>query len=185
MDKIELSRASAEYLRPAKNLGDAVMFVTMANDNKHFIIEIYDEYTDKNGVTHSTSPYSTEACWFIQRRFKHGAKDATKQGIFHPRYRVPITDYSVFLIANAWTNRKIIDDLAKPHFNKVFLREFIAEQNAIRIAKWRENHDNVPSNDWFKKHDDYLLSKGITLNSYQKLFSKHGHELEFINEVCN
>lgn len=184
-----LKTPSEEYLEPASNLGEATLHITVTTNGKHFIAEVYDEvvtttyqrnedgsFVREEGklkeitLKECRPPRSMEAQNFIHNRFKHGCRSITRKGIFHPIFEIPITDYSVALIQKTWTGKKIISEAAKPFFNKIFLREFRAEQNARRTAEYKCN-SIVPTSQWFDEHDAKLLENGITLNPYQKTAS--------------
>lgn len=159
--------ASEHYLLPATNLGDAILHITATKDCSHFIAEVYEK---SNTSADLIPPHSHEAFSFIEKRFKHGCRKLSRKGILHPIYEIPITDYSIQLIKKAWTNPKIISEMAQPLFNSIFLREFKAEQNAKRTAQWRAD-GTIPTAPWFDNHDQLLLALGITLNPYQKVAS--------------
>lgn len=168
--------ASQRYLEPERNLGNAILSVSVNAKQDHFIVEIFEEEERETIVPgtntvikqlHKITPRSHGACTFVSRRFKHGYRQVSRQGCYHPIYQVPITDYSLALINKAWTNPKRISEVAKPIMNRVFLREFMAESNAKRTAQYK-NNAVVPTNDWFDAHDAKLASMGIKLNPYQK-----------------
>lgn len=145
-NELEYSLASQQYLRPVKKIGDAKLRLTTDKNAEHFIVEIFESriehlpYIDTTDgkeklrtVEHCTPPKELEALYF-KDRFKHGCTNITRQNVYHPIFQVPITDYSVELIRRAWTGPKTISEMAQPHFHKIFLREFQAEQNAKRTA---------------------------------------------------
>lgn len=146
----DLTLASRQYLRPTTNVGDATLRLTTTKDAEHFILEIFDTktrfepYTDPaDGTTKQRQiddcipPYAIEADRFVENRFKHGHRKISRNGCFHPIYEVPMTDYTVALITYAWKGKKTISEMAKPIFNRIFLREFHAEQNLKRTAKFK------------------------------------------------
>lgn len=161
------SLASSRYLAPAKNLGSAILHITCTKDASAFIAEVYDKQPTGDEVS---PPSSSQAYMFIESRFKHGHRRLSRKGILHPIYEIPITDYSIALINRAWTNPKIISEVAKPFFRSIFLREFLADQNAKRTANYKSN-GTVPTSAWFDQHDSWLKSHDILLNAYQKVAS--------------
>ncbi len=187
-NKLEVCLASAQYLRPLENTEDATLEITVTKNGEHFIAEVYDEYEQeeyekdaygnlkkdamgnckKIMVKKIRPPWSREAANFVPNRFKHGYKTISRQGIMHPIFQIPITDYSISLIQKAWTGKKKISDMAKPFIQKIFIRELKAEQNALRTARWRKD-GTIPTSPWFDTHDEFLKSKGIQLNAYQKV----------------
>lgn len=144
--ELQYSLASQQYLRPVRNIGNAKLRLTTDKNAEHFIVEIFESRIERvpyidpvdgkekmREVEHATSPHEIEALYFCDR-FKHGCRKITRQNVMHPIFEVPITDYSVELIRQAWTGPKQISEMAKPAFQKIFLREFQAEQNAKRTA---------------------------------------------------
>lgn len=178
----KLSLASEQYLKPATNLGDAILHLTVSKTEKsepHFVVEIYDEveeqYFDVQLNKQQTRkvcapPRSRQAATFVTDRFLHGHKQISRKGALHPIYQIPITDYSISLLNKAWPNKKIISEVAKPFMQRIFLREFKAQLNANRTANWK-NSGAVPTDKWFDEHDKYLALKDIVLNAYQKVAS--------------
>lgn len=172
-----MTTPSEQYLLPTEDTGDAILSVTIPNTShpgerpRCLIVEVFDEKPVKqaNGeeilVPHA--PYSHEANRFVERRFKHGARVICRKGIYHPIYEVPLSDFSIHLIQKAWTGKKRISEPAKPYFNAIFLREFYADLNAARTAKYKENAE-VPTSPWFDEQDRILLERGICLNPYQR-----------------
>lgn len=160
---------SEKYLEPEdpERLGDAVLHLYVTESGKEFVIEIYDEVIREDGAIQPQSPASIRAAQFVNRRFKHGFRTINRKNTYHPVYQVPITDYTVALIQNAWTGKKKISDMARPYFRNIFLREHGAEMNAKRTAEFKFN-SVVPSDPWFLKHDAMLAERGITLSPYQK-----------------
>lgn len=188
------SLASQQYLAPASDLGDAILHITCTKDGSHFIAEVYDKMESRIITDKSTGaqqvvddvgpPASYYASTFIESRFKHGRRTLNRKGVYHPIYEVPITDYTVALINKAWTNPKIISDMAKPFFQKIFLREFLAEQNAKRTAEYKQN-GKVPTGPWFDEHDSFLAQQQITLNSYQKTASYNSCHSKAYSLFCD
>jgi len=182
--------ASQEYLKPETNLGEAVLRLSVHKTTRSdgrivnkFVIEIYDEVMqdmeqlDGDGnpiivkMKVARSPRSIRAQRFVEKRFLHGATKLNRANVYHPIYEVPMTDYTVHLIQRAWTNRTVISDAAKPFFQEIYLREFVAEQNAERTANYKIN-GIVPSSEWFDEQDRILKERtGKELTAYQKCAS--------------
>lgn len=171
------SLASQQYLRPANYLGDAILHLTTTKSGDNFICEIYEKCPPREVIDPGTKlmrevidlrpPTYPAAANFVSDRFKHGFRTLSRKNVYHPIFEIPITDYSISLIQKAWTNPKIISEMAKPLFNKIFLREFQAEQVAKRTAEYKLN-GVVPTATWFEQHDKFLAEQEITLASYQK-----------------
>ena len=180
------------YLAPCNDVGNAILSITCTANAKHFIAEVFEEVQTNEPLKDSAGnilinsktnqsilrvdkipPKYVEAAYFLSDRFKHGARPISRKGVLHPIYELPITDYTVQLINKAWTGQKRVSEMAKPFLNKIFLREFEAEQNAKRVAEWRAN-GKIPTSPWFEQHDKFLKENGIELNAYQKVASFNG-----------
>jgi SNF2 family DNA or RNA helicase len=101
------------------------------------VIELFDVETDSEGNTSETTPYAYAACSFVERRFKHGYTKRSSREVFHPRYEVPCTDYSLFLLLHTWTGRRIIDESAKLYLSEMIQRETNYSLCSERSARYK------------------------------------------------